>query len=133
MSIEIVSSADIRTQKYRTVFVMVEERLGHYAGFREALTEAFGLTAAHADGGPPGYFRVASGREYQVVFISRSAERFPSGLEIHALVPGFDPVDPEALDEDIWRFLEWLIPRVGGEWTLEALKATGKIYKIPWA
>ena len=82
---------------------------------------------------PPGYFRAASGREYEVMFTSRSGERFPSGLEIHALVPGFDPVDPEATDEDIWRFLEWLIPRVGGEWTLEALKATGKVYKIPWA
>jgi hypothetical protein len=133
MSIEIVSSADLRTEKSRTVFVMNEERLGHYAGFREALIEAFRLTPAHADGGPPGYFRAASGREYQVVFTSRSGERFPSGLEIHVLVPGFDPVDPEAIDEDVWRFLEWLIPRVGGEWTLEALKATGKVYKIPWA
>jgi hypothetical protein len=133
MSIEIVSSADICSEKYRAVFVMVEERLGHYAGFREALVAAFGLTAAHADGGPPGYFRAASGHEYEVVFTSRSGQRFPSGLEIHALVPGFDPVDPEVIDEDIWRFLEWLIPRVGGEWTLAALKATGKVYKIPWA
>jgi hypothetical protein len=133
MSIEIVGAADLRTAKFRTVFVMVEERLGHYPGFREALIAAFGLTAAHADGGPPGYFRAASGREYRVVFTSRSGERFPSGLEIQALVPGFNPVDPEANDEDVWHFLEWLIPRVGGEWTLEALKATGKVYKIPWA
>ena len=133
MSIEIVIAADLRTAKFRAVFVIAEERLGHYPGFREALIEAFGLTAAHADGGPPGYFRAASGREYRVVFTSRSGERFPSGLEIQALVPGFDPVDPEANDEDVWRFLEWLIPRVGGEWTLEALKATGKVYKIPWA
>ena len=133
MSIEIVSSAELRTEKYRTIFVMIEERLGHYAGFREALVEAFGLAPAHADGGPPGYFRAASGREYQVVFTSRSGQRFPSGLEIHALVPGFEPVDPETIDEDVWRFLEWLIPRVGAEWTLEALKATGKVYRIPWA
>ena len=133
MSIEIVIAADLRTAKFRAVFVIAEERLGHYPGFREALIEAFGLTAAHADGGPPGYFRAASGREYRVVFTSRSGERFPSGLEIQALVPGFDPVDPEANDEDVWRFLEWLVPRVGGEWTLEALKATGKVYKIPWA
>ena len=133
MSIEIIAAADIRAQKVRRVFVMVEERLGHYPGFREALIEAFGLTSAHADGGSPGYFRAASGREYEVVFTSRSGHRFPSGLEINALVPGFDPVDPEAIDEDIWRFLEWLIRRVGGEWTLEALKATGKVYKIPWA
>ena len=133
MSIEIVSCADIRAKNYRRVFVMAEERLGHYAGFREALIAAFKLTAAHADGGPPGYFRAASGREYEVIFISRSGQRFPAGLEIHALVPGFDAIDPEATDEDIWHFLEWLIPRVGGEWTLEALKATGKVYKIPWA
>jgi len=133
MSIEVISPIDIRAQNARRVFVMAEERLGHYAGFREALIIAFGLTPAHADGGPPGYFRTASGREYEVTFISRSGYRFPSGLEIQALVPGFDPVDAEAIDEDIWRFLEWLIPRVGGEWTLEALKATGKVYKIPWA
>jgi hypothetical protein len=133
MKIEILTLADIRAKNYRRVFVMAEERLGHYAGFREALIAAFGLAAAHADGGPPGYFRAASGREYEVVFISRSGQRFPSGLEIHALVPGFDAIDPEATDEDIWHFLEWLIPRVGGEWTLESLKATGKVYKIPWA
>ena len=133
MSIEIIAASGIRTQDFRRVFVMVEERLGHYAGFREALIAAFGLTPAHADGGPPGYFRCASGREYELVFMSRSGQRFPSGVEIHALVPGFDPIEPEATDEDIWYFLEWLIPRVGGEWTLEALKATGKVYKIPWA
>ena len=133
MSIEIVNAANLRTEKYRTVFVLVEERLGHYAGFREAIVEAFGLTPAHGDGGPPGYFRAASGREYEVIFLSRSGHRFPSGIEIHALVPGFDSVDPDAIDEDVWRFLEWLIPRVGGEWTLEALKSTGKVYKIPWA
>ena len=133
MSIEIVNAANLRTEKYRTVFVLVEERLGHYAGFREAIVEAFGLTSAHADGGPPGYFRAASGREYEVIFLSRSGHRFPSGIEIHALAPGFDSVDPDAIDEDVWRFLEWLIPRVGGEWTLEALKSTGKVYKIPWA
>ena len=133
MSIEIITPAQIRTEKYRCVFVMVEERLGHYDGFREAVIEAFGLTAAHADGGPPGYFRAASGREYEVVFTSRSGQRFPSGLEIRALVAGFDAVDAQATDQDVWRFLEWLVPRVGGEWTLEALKATGKVYKIPWA
>lgn len=133
MSIEIVDASGLHTQNYRTVFVMTEERLGHYAGFREALVKAFSLTPAHADGGEPGFFRAPSGREYQVVFLSRSEQRFPSGLEIHALAPGFDPVDPQAIDEDVWRFLEWLIPRVGGEWTLDALKATGKVYKVPWA
>lgn len=133
MSIQIIGANDIRTEKYRTVFLMVEERLNHYAGFREALIEAFKLTPAHADGGSPGFFRAGSGREYQVVFLSRSGHRFPSGLEIHALVRGFDPFDADAADEDVWRFLEWLIPRVGGEWTLDALKATGKVYKIPWA
>jgi hypothetical protein len=33
-------------------------------------------------------------------------------LKIFALVPGFDPVDPDAIDEDIWRFREWLIARL---------------------
>jgi hypothetical protein len=133
VSIEIIKVGNIRARAYRHVFVMAEDRLDHYPGFREALIDAFALKPAHADGGPPGYFRASSGREYEVVFISRSGHRFPSGLEIRALVPGFDAVDPEATDEDLWRFLEWLIPRVGGEWTLDALKRTGKVYKIPWA
>ncbi len=133
MSIDIIDPKDIRTEKYRTAFVMAEERLGHYAGFREALTAAFALKSEHADGGAPGYFRAASGREYEIVFTSRSGQRFPSRLEIYALIPGFDAVEPEAIDEDIWRFLEWLIARVGGEWTLDALKSTGKVYKITWA
>ncbi len=133
MTIDIITAAELRTVAPRTVFRLVEERLGHYPGFREALVEAFKLAPAHADGGPPGYFRAPSGREYEVVFLSRSGHRFPSGLEIHALVPGFDALDAEAADEDVWRFLEWLVPRVGGEWTLEALKSTGRVYRIPWA
>jgi len=133
VNIEIITAAELRTKTYRNVFVMVEERLGHYDGFREAIVGAFGLTPAHADGGAPGYFRAPSGREYQIIFMARSGQRFPSGIEIHALVPQFDAVDPEAADEDIWHFLEWLVARVGGEWSVEALKATGKVYKIPWA
>lgn len=133
MSIDIIRASDLRTAGPRTVFRLAEERLGHYPGFREALVDAFGLTPAHADGGEPGYFRAPSGREYQVVFLARSGHRFPSGLEIHALVAGFDPLDEEGADEDVWKFLEWLVARVGGEWTLEALKSTGKVYKIPWA
>jgi hypothetical protein len=132
-AVNIINIAELRTKTYRQVFVMSEERLGHYAGFREAFVDAFALTPADADGGAPGYFRAPSGREYQITFLSRSGQRFPSGLEIHALVSYFDPVDPEAVDEDIWRFLEWLIACVGGEWTIEALQATGKVYKIPWA
>ena len=133
MNIDIITSAEVRTETYRLVFMMLEERLGHYAGFREAFVDAFALTPAHADGGAPGYFRASSGREYQITFLSRSGQRFPSGLEIHALVPGFAPVDPEALDEDLWYFLRWMVARVGGEWTVESLQATGKVYKIPWA
>src|SRR3954464_4656926 len=132
-AVNIINIAELRTETYRLVFVMLEERLGHYAGFREAFVDAFALTPPPADGGAPGYFRASSGREYQITFLSRSGQRFPSGLEIHALVPDFAPVDPEALDEDIWRFLEGLIRRVGGGWTGEALQATGKVYKIPWA
>ena len=133
MTIEIIQAADLRARNPRNVFLLAEERLGHYPEFREAVIRAFALTPADADGGAPGHFRAPSGREYQVVFLSRSGHRFPSGLEIHALLPGFDPLDEQAADEDLWRFLEWLVPRVGGEWTLDALRSTGKVYKIPWA
>ena len=36
----------------------------------------------------PSYLAAPSGTEYALVFVGRSGEPFPSGVQIHALVPG---------------------------------------------
>ncbi len=133
MSVTLLSPSEVSLAARRRVFVLAEDRLGHYPEFREYVARSFHLTPADADGGPPGYFRAPSGREYEVIFTSRSGHRFPSGLEVYALVTGFSPVDHEAVDEDLWHFLRWLVAGVGGEWSLDALESTGALYKVPWA
>ena len=46
---------------------------------------------------------------------------------------GVQAVHGEVIDRDLWSFLEWLIGKVGGEWTLEALRRVGAIYRVPGA
>ena len=79
----------------------------------------------------PGYVRAPSGLTYALVFIGRSGEAFPSGLEIHAVVEALEPVDSDILDADLWAILEWTIAGVGPPWTLDDLRATGRLYQVP--
>jgi hypothetical protein len=65
-----------------------------------------------------------------LVFIGRSGEPFPSGVEIYALVPALDPLDEEAADRDLWEFLRWMVEGAGGGWTLVDLDATGRLFQI---
>ena len=65
----------------------------------------------------PGYVQAPSGAVYALIFIGRSGEAFPSGLEIHAVVPALEPFDETVVDRDLWSILRWMIEGIGGEWT----------------
>ena len=67
---------------------------------------------------------------YALVFLGRSGEAFPSGVEIHAVVPALEPLDDAMVDRDLWAILCWIVDGVGGEWTVEALQATGRLFRI---
>jgi hypothetical protein len=79
----------------------------------------------------PGYLVAPSGTEYALVFIGRSGEPFPAGLEIYALVGALEPLDEQAIDRDLWEILRWMVGGVGGEWTVADLDAAGRLYRIP--
>jgi hypothetical protein len=79
----------------------------------------------------PGYVQTPSGAVYALIFIGRSGEAFPSGLEIHAVVPALEPFDETAVDRDLWSILRWMIEGVGGDWTTDAMEATGRLFRIP--
>lgn len=112
----------------RLAFVLAEDRLGHYAEFREFFVRAFDL---HRIGlARPGFLRVASGGIYALVFIGRSGEAFPSGIEIHAAVPALEPLEEAAVDRDLWAILQWVVDGTGGVWTIDALQATGRLFRI---
>ena len=113
----------------RLAFILVEDRLGHYAEFRDFFVRSFALDRVGLT--QPGYVQVPSGNVYALIFLGRSGEPFPSGLEIHAVVPALEPLDEAAVDRDLWSILRWMIEGIGGEWTMDALEATGRLFRIP--
>ena len=115
----------------RRALVLVEDRIGHYAEFRDFFSRAFELDRRGL--AEPGYVSAPSGLTYALVFIGRSGEPFPSGLEIHVLVDALEPLDDGAVDRDLWAILTWMMEGVGGAWRVEDLVATGQLLRIPAA
>jgi hypothetical protein len=115
----------------RLALVLAEDRVGHYPEFRRFFTRAFDLDRVGL--AEPGYVHAPSGLAYALVFIGRSGEPWPSGVEISAIVPALEPIDEATIDRDLWAILEWMIDGVGGDWTTRDLQATGRLYRLPAA
>ena len=115
----------------RRALVLVEDRVGHYPEFRDFFRRAFELDRGGL--AEPAYLSAPSGLTYALVFIGRSGELFPAGIEIHALVDALEPLDEEVVDRDLWAILAWMIEGVGGDWRVEDLLATGQLLRIPAA
>ncbi|HEY2222662.1 haloacid dehalogenase type II [Actinomycetospora sp.] len=113
----------------RAVPLLTEPSVGHYPEFRRFLVDTFGLDDRI---GASGLLRLGD-RAYELVFLGRSGQPFPSGVEIHALVPGLEPLDEDAADHDVWAILLWLTDGVDGEWSADTLATTGRVYRVPAA
>jgi hypothetical protein len=113
----------------RLAFVLLEDRLAHYDEFRTFFVRTFDLDRIGL--AQPGYVQAPSGNAYALIFLGRSGEAFPSGVEIHAIVPPLEPLDDAVVDRDLWSLLRWVIEGVGGEWTADAMEATGRLFRIP--
>jgi hypothetical protein len=113
----------------RLAFVLAEDRIGHYPEFRTFFARMFELDRIGL--ARPGYVQAQSSAIYALIFIGRSGEPFPSGVEIHAVVPALEPIDEAIVDRDLWSILRWVIEGVGGEWTTDAMDATGRLFRIP--
>jgi hypothetical protein len=118
-------------QDRRRALVLVEDRIGHYPEFRDFFARTFDLDRRGL--AEPGYVTAPSGLTYALVFIGRSGEPFPAGVEIHALVPELEPLDDDVVDRDLWAILCWMIAGVGGDWNVADLVSTGKLLRIPAA
>ncbi len=112
----------------RMAYLLAEDRLGHYPEFREFFRAAFDLDRIGLSA--PGYVETAAGAVYALVFIGRSGEAFPAGLEIYAVVPALEPLDDAQVDRDLWAILRWMMAGVGGAWSVEKLDMTGRLYKL---
>ena len=113
----------------RLAFVLAEDRLGHYPEFSAFFAQTFGLDRVGL--ARPGFLCAPSGTIYALVFIGRSGEAFPSGVEIYAVVSALEPIDETAVDRDLRSIMGWMIEGIGGEWIREALQATGRLFHIP--
>ena len=127
--VEIIGKPDLSGKRY--AFALAEDRVGHYPEFRAFFARAFDLDRKGLS--EPGFVRAPSGLPYALVFIGRSGEPFPSGVEISAVVDALEPIDSEILDRDLWAVLRWMIAGVGGAWTVEDLDRTGRLYRVPAA
>jgi hypothetical protein len=113
----------------RLSLVLTEDRLNHYDEFRVFFMRTFALDSIGL--AEAGYVRAPSGMVFAFVFIGRSGEPFPAGLEIHAVVEALEPLDDSALDRDLWAILKWTVKGVGGEWKEEDLDATARLFRLP--
>ena len=128
-SVEVVQAPDLKDK--RRAFVLSEDRVGHYPEFRAFFERTFELERVKL--ATPGYVRCDSGNVYELVFIGRSGEPFPSGVEVNAIVPALEPLNDEQTDRDLWAILRWMVAGVGAPWRVEDFDATGRLYRIPAA
>lgn len=124
--IEIIDSLEL--DGTRRALVLTEDRIGHYPEFRDFFLRSFSLNSTGLS--RPGYVQAPSGMTYALVFIGRSGEPFPDGIEIYALPYALETLDDTNVDTDLWALLRWMIEGVGGEWRVEDLDATGRLYQL---
>jgi hypothetical protein len=79
------------TDGKRLALVLTEDRVGHYPEFRDYFVRTFALDRIGL--AEPGYVQTPSGLAYALVFIGRSGEPFPSGVEVYAVIDALEPVD----------------------------------------
>ena len=129
--IEVAVIAKPDLQGKRLSFALAEDRVAHYPEFRDFFVRTFDLDRTGL--AEPGFVRAPSGSTYALVFIGRSGESFPSGVEIHAIVDALEPLEGTILDRDLWSILRWMVGGVGAPWTVEDFDRTGRLYRVPAA
>jgi len=126
-AVTVVEPPDLTAK--RRALVLTEDRVGHYPEFRDYFVRVFDLDRLGL--ARPGYVVAPSGGVYELVFVGRSGEAFPSGVEINALIDALEPMDENAVDRDLWAILRWMIAEVGAPWSVADLDATGRLYRLP--
>jgi hypothetical protein len=127
--VAVIAKPDL--QGKRLSFALAEDRVAHYPEFRDFFVRTFDLDRKGL--AEPGFVRASSGITYALVFIGRSGEPFPSGVEIHAIVDALEPLEGTILDRDLWSILRWMVGGVGAPWTVEDFDQTGRLYRVPAA
>lgn len=111
MTWERVNPSSLQLENHRRELVMVEEVLRQRTEFWDEIRRQFALS----DRLPRERYlhRAPSGGLYDIVFIGRTDEPFPSGMEFWYLAEGFESLPPRAtIDADLWAFARDLVAAV---------------------
>jgi len=123
LNIEWLSREEAEAAGSLDVRVLLEQTPDHYPEFQSFLEKEL------QRGGGELFFRGKSGSAYRVGWFKETSFR---GMEICLRKKADDQIlSSQHVDTDLWLFFEWLIRGVGGDWTLDALRETGSIYKAP--
>ena len=125
--VRIIEAPDLAGK--RRAPLLTEYRVGHYPEFREFFVRSFDLDRIGLS--KPGYVMADSGSTYELCFLGRSGEPFPSGVEVSVIVDALEPFDDAVVDRDLWEILGWMIAGVGAPWSVTDLEETGRLYRIP--
>jgi hypothetical protein len=125
LSIDWLSREEAEDAGSLEVRVLLEQTPDHYPEFQSFLEKELQKGGGHL------FFRGTSGSIYRVGW---SGEKSLRGIEICVRkTTDHHTLTPERVDTDLWPFFEWLIGGVDGDWTLDALRETGAIYRAPGA
>jgi hypothetical protein len=126
MAIEWVTREEAVRAGTREEQVLIEQSPDHYPEFN-----AFVQRELERGGGSL-FFRGVSGMVYRVGAVAEKPGGL-RGVEICVRLGGrgAQRISGDLIDRDLWAFLEWLVEEVDGEWTLEALRKVGAIYRVP--
>ena len=106
-----VDPASLDLQNHRRELVMVEEVLRQRTEFWDEIRRRFSLSDRLSM--DRYLYRAPSGGLYDVIFVGRTDEPFPSGMEFWYLADGFDRLPPAAtIDGDLWDFARDLVAAV---------------------
>lgn len=113
----------------RRELLLVEASLGADDTFRAFFRRQFNLDEVGL--ARPGHVCTPGGRWLEIIFLGRSGAPFPSGLEIHALIPALEPLVETLAEADLADFMMWMFTGVGSPWSPSAWRDTTRLYHLP--
>lgn len=111
MTWERVDPETLDLENHRRELVMVEEVLRQSAEYWEEVRRQFELDDNLTRNRY--LYRAPSGGLYEIVFVGRTDEPFPSGMEFWYLADGFDQLPPgSTINADLWDLVRDLVAGV---------------------
>jgi hypothetical protein len=108
--------------------VLLEQSPDHYPEFGRFIRAEMDRAGGQL------YFQGKSGTVYSVSNAPIPGANRLAGIQIamRTTLQGAT-ITQDKVDLDLWPFFEWLVTGAGGDWTRDALRKTGAIYRIPGA